>query len=76
MPDMWSVLPCVKKQIHSSLCEKADTLLVASSSENVIYPVVVVRVKGVRCRALLDTVAGSSYFVSNGEAPGNEAQQN
>ena len=31
---------------HSSLCEKADTLLIASSSESVIYPVIVVRIKG------------------------------
>ena len=46
------------------MCEKADTLLVASSSESVIYPVVVVRVKGVCCRALLDTAAGSSYISS------------
>ena len=49
---------------HCSLCEKVDTLLVASSSESVIYPVVVVCVKGVRCRALLDTAAGSSYISS------------
>ena len=49
---------------YSSLCEKADTLLVASSSQSVIYSVVVVRVKGVRCRALLDTAAGSSYISS------------
>ena len=49
---------------HSSLCEKADTLLVASSSESVIYLVVVVCVKGVCCRALLDTAAGSSYISS------------
>ena len=49
---------------HASLCEKADTLLVASSSESAIYPVVVVHVKGVRCRALLDTAAGSSYISS------------
>ena len=49
------ILPCVKK---------TDTLLIASSSESVIYPVVVVRVKGVRCRAMLDTAAGSSYISS------------
>ena len=49
---------------HSFLCEKADTLLVACLSESVNYPVVVVRVKGVRCRALLGTAAGSSYISS------------
>ena len=30
-------------------------------SEQVIYPVVVVDVNGVKCRALLDTGAGGSY---------------
>ena len=33
-------------------------------SEQVIYPVVVVDVNGVKCRALLDTGAGSSYASS------------
>ena len=30
-------------------------------NSTVIYPVVIVEVQGVKCRALLDTGAGSSY---------------
>ena len=37
------------------------TMLVANGDSSVIYPVVVVEVNGIRCRALLDTRAGSSY---------------
>ena len=33
----------------------------AENDNAVIYPVVVVKVEGVKCRALLDTGAGSSY---------------
>ena len=36
-------------------------MLVANGDSSVIYPVVVVEVNGIRCRALLDTGAGSSY---------------
>lgn len=49
---------------HSSICEKSSckTLGMASSEENAVtYPVVVVLVDGIKCRALLDTGAGSSY---------------
>ena len=42
---------------------KKDQLLTAneSSNEPLVYPVVVVSVEGVKCRALLDTGAGNSY---------------
>ena len=33
----------------------------SNGNASVIYPVVVVEVQGVKCRALLDTGAGSSY---------------
>ena len=36
-------------------------MLVANGDCSVIYPVVVVKVNGIRCRAQLDTGAGSSY---------------
>ena len=49
---------------HASLFEKADSLLVASATENVVYRVIVVRVKGVRCRAQSYTADGSSYISS------------
>ena len=36
-------------------------MLVATEKRSVIYPVVIVEVEGIKCRALLDTGAGSSY---------------
>ena len=50
-----TILPCVKKQIHCSLPLQVKVLY---------NPVVMVCVKGVRCRALLDTAAGRSYISS------------
>ena len=48
---------------HTSICDKRqDQFLLASGEQRVIYPIVIVTVNGVRCRALLDTGAGSSYI--------------
>ena len=51
---------------HMSICDRLPSnnqmMLVTGDHEgSVIYPVVVVVVDGIRCRALLDTGAGSSY---------------
>jgi hypothetical protein len=49
---------------HTSICTKEQqSLLTATESSDIplAYPVVVVNVEGVKCRALLDTGAGSSY---------------
>ena len=57
---------CQRKH-HTSICDQCDNhLMTASCDENrsVCYPVVVVEVNGIRCRALLDTGAGSSYASS------------
>ena len=57
---------CSRKH-HTSICNARENdfnpLLVAAEMPNarVTYPVVVVEVEGVKCRALLDTGAGSSY---------------
>ena len=56
---------CDRKH-HTSICHKQETtnpLLVATGipTGNVTYPVVIVEVEGIKCRALLDTGAGSSY---------------
>ncbi|XP_022797625.1 uncharacterized protein LOC111335895 [Stylophora pistillata] len=57
---------CSRKH-HTSICNARENefnpLLVAAGMPNarVTYPVVVVEVEGVKCRALLDTGAGSSY---------------
>ena len=47
---------------HSSICDKlSNQLKLATGGGQLVYPVVVVEVDGIRCRALLDTRAGSSY---------------
>ena len=54
---------CQKKH-HTSICDRlGEQLMTATSARKtaVIHLVVVVKVQGVRCRALLDTGAGSSY---------------
>ena len=57
-----------KRRHHTSLCDaRVDAgggpLLIATGAPVVIviYPVVIVQVEGIKCRALLDTGAGSSY---------------
>ena len=54
---------CQKKH-HTSICDRLGEQLMTATSAGktaVIHPMVVVKVQGVRCRALLDTGAGSSY---------------
>lgn len=47
---------------HTSICDKEpQQLLLTTFEDEVIYPVVVVNVNEITCRALLDTGAGSSY---------------
>ena len=52
---------------HTSICEKGNDAqpFMLVREVTVVYPVVVVKIKGVMCRALLDSAAGSSY-VSQG----------
>ena len=55
-----------KKKHHTSICngEQVKQMMVAKGDQRVIYPVVVVEAGGIKCRALLDTGAGSSYASS------------
>ena len=47
---------------HTSICDKnSNQLMLATGEGLVVYPVVVVEVEEIMCRALLDTGAGSSY---------------
>ena len=47
----------------TSICDKeSNQVMLATGERTVTYPVVVVKVDGVKCRALLDTGAGSSYI--------------
>ena len=67
-----------KRRHHTSICDAPDEngpptaptndkLLNTATNANkpVVYPVVIVNVNGVKCRALIDTGAGSSYASSN-----------
>ena len=61
--DCKSKIGCQKcqRRHHTSICDQTEQFLGASSSSNVIHPVVIVQVGGYKCKALLDTGAGSSY---------------
>ncbi|XP_057302720.1 uncharacterized protein LOC130636888 [Hydractinia symbiolongicarpus] len=51
-----------KNKHHTSLCSKVTrTPSLATTQDPVIYPTVMVQVNGVKCLALLDIGAGSSY---------------
>ncbi|XP_028418013.1 uncharacterized protein LOC114543407 [Dendronephthya gigantea] len=51
---------------HTSICDDQGSatkqMMLATGKGRVIYPVVVAVVNGIKCRALLDTRAGSSYI--------------
>ena len=48
--------------IHPFVARQSQTLQCAKPNQSsVIYPVVVVEVEGIKCRALLDTGSGNSY---------------
>ena len=51
---------------HTSVCDKniESTPNLSTAEQNVIYPIVMVKVNGIKCRALLDTGSGSSYASS------------
>ena len=55
-----------KNKHHRSICDKlagskSEPMLVTTEA-NVTYPVAIIKVNGVKCRALLDTGSGSSYI--------------
>ena len=56
-----------KAKHYTSICVKERNqehrdLLMSTVEQGVIYPVVIVKVNGITCRALLDTGSGSSYL--------------
>ncbi|XP_028394878.1 uncharacterized protein LOC114519022 [Dendronephthya gigantea] len=66
--DCRSKSQCYKcqRRHHTSICDKNEPnpAMCQPSQTNVIYPVVVVELDGVKCRALLDTGSGNSYVSS------------
>lgn len=51
---------------HTSICDKDKTQpMYTTINDTVIYPVVLVYVNGIKCRALLDSGAGGNYMSSS-----------
>ena len=53
-----------KGKHHSLICDKPTTKLLTTSSCSARYPVVLIEIEGVKCRALIYTGAGASYTSS------------
>lgn len=62
---------------HTSVCDKANPspVMCQPNQRDVIYPVVVVEVEGIRCRASLDTGSGNWYVTSTYELDKKETNQ-
>ena len=58
-----SCVKCKGKR-HSSICGKTKTTLLTTSSCSVTYPIVLIEIERVKCRALIDTGPGASYVSS------------
>ena len=59
-----SVCQVCKRKHHTSICDKVSEDMMKTARNKVsavCHPVVVIEVNGIKCRALLDTGAGSSY---------------
>ena len=58
-----------KNKHHTSICDKSLSTsaepLLTTTENNVIYPVAIVKINGVKCQALLDRGSGSSYASEN-----------
>ena len=66
-PSKASCRKCDKRH-HTSICHKSDgenpkedVAMTTSQKGEAIFPVVVVEINGIKCRALIDSGAGSSY---------------
>ena len=56
-----------KGRHHTSICQNENQPaqpMLSTKEKEVVYPVVLVTINGIKCRALLDTGAGSSYISS------------
>eukprot|EP00794_Sanderia_malayensis_P008645 gene8645-biopygen6924 len=55
-----------QRRHHTSICDKkqSETAMTATNEKAVVHPVVVVKVEGIKCRALLDTGASNTYVSS------------
>ena len=51
---------CNKKH-HTSICDSGNQVMLTTSRGSVTYPLIVIKVEGVICRARIDSGSGSSY---------------
>ena len=51
-----------KGKHHTSICDKKANALLTTNSNTVTYPVIIVSAEGMKCRALINTGEGGSYF--------------
>ena len=56
-------LNCNSKH-HTSICDKCDNVLLTTNSNACAYPVVIINIEGIKCRALVDTGSGANYVSS------------
>ena len=53
---------CNKKH-HTSICDSGNQLMLTTCRGSVTYPLIVIKVQGVICRALINSGSGSSYVL-------------
>ena len=56
-------LNCNSKH-HTSIYDKCDNVLQTTNSNTCAYPVVIINIEGIKCRALVDTGSGANYVSS------------
>ena len=53
-----------KRKHQTSTCKKTSNFLLTTNDNHVTYPLVIIDIKGLNCRALIDTGAWASYASS------------
>ena len=54
-----------KGKHHTSICEKTSNILLTTNDNHVTYPLVIIDIEGIKCRAVLDNGTGASYVSPN-----------
>ena len=49
---------------HTSKCDKCDNVLLTTNNNACAYPLVIINIEGIKCRALVDTGSGANYVSS------------
>ena len=54
-------VPIVKEYITPQFLTKTSNVLLTINDDYVTYPLVIIDIEGIKCRALIDIEAGASY---------------